>query len=67
MRKWLAAALFMLAVLPANADKIKGMTTLSDVQPAGTTDTKDKKGSSTTLPLTLPDTATPAAPAPRQM
>jgi len=43
MRRWLVAVLLLLTVLPAFADKIKGMTTLGDVQPAGTTDTKDKK------------------------
>ena len=43
MRKWFAAALLLCMAIPVFADKIKGMTTLTDVQPAGTTDTKDKK------------------------
>ena len=44
MRRWIAVLLLLLfCVLSAMAKKDKGSTTLKDVQPAGTTDTKDKK------------------------
>ncbi len=45
MRRWIAVLLMIVVVdLSARAaKKDKGTTTLKDVQPAGTTDTKDKK------------------------
>ena len=45
MRRWIAVLLMMVVVdLTARAaKKDAGTTTLKDVQPAGTTDTKDKK------------------------
>jgi len=45
MRRWIAVLLLtMLGVLTASAAKKNaGATTLKDVQPAGTTDTKEKK------------------------
>jgi hypothetical protein len=43
MRRWIAVLLLTMCTLTASADKDKGTTTLKDVQPAGTTDTKNKK------------------------
>ena len=43
MRRWTAVVLLMMCTLAASAAKDKGTTTLKDVQPAGTTDTKNKK------------------------
>jgi len=43
MRRWIAVLFFTMCTLTASADKDKGTTALKDVQPAGTTDTKDKK------------------------
>jgi hypothetical protein len=43
MRRWIAVLLLTICTLPASAAKDKGTTALKDVQPAGTTDTKDKK------------------------
>jgi hypothetical protein len=45
MKRWIAVLLLtMLGALTASATKKdEGTTTLKDVQPAGTTDTKDKK------------------------
>src|SRR5690242_14164606 len=44
MSKWMAGLLLIMAsVTPSVAKKDKGTTTLKDLQPAGTTDTKDKK------------------------
>jgi len=44
MRRCIALLLLTtMAALPSQAKKDKGTTTLKDVQPAGTTDTKDKK------------------------
>jgi hypothetical protein len=45
MKRWIALLLLTMAgALTASvAEKEAGMTTLKDVQPAGTTDTKDKK------------------------
>jgi len=43
MRRWIAVLFLTICTLTAFADKDKGTTTLKDVQPAGTTDTKDKK------------------------
>ena len=43
MRRWIAVLFLTMCTLTASADKDKGTTTLKDVQPAGTTDTKDKK------------------------
>ena len=45
MQRWIAVLLLtMVGALPASAAKKNaGATTLKDVQPAGTTDTKDKK------------------------
>ena len=45
MRRWIAVLLMIVVVdLSARAaKKDTGTTTLKDVQPAGTTDTKDKK------------------------
>ena len=43
MRRWIAVLLLTMYTLSASAEKDKGTTTLKDVQPAGTTNTKDKK------------------------
>jgi hypothetical protein len=44
MRRWIAVMLLIMSTLTASADnKDKGTTTLKDVQPAGETNTKDKK------------------------
>jgi hypothetical protein len=44
MKRWIAVLLLtMVSALTASAKKDQGTTTLKDVQPAGTTDTKDKK------------------------
>jgi len=44
MSKWMAVLLLIMAsVTPSMAKKDKGSTTLKDIQPAGTTDKKDKK------------------------
>src|ERR1700745_3369258 len=43
MRRWIAVLLLTICTLPASAAKDKGTAALKDVQPAGTTDTKDKK------------------------
>lgn len=44
MSKRIAVLLLVMAsVIPTMAKKDKGATTLKDLQPAGTTDTKDKK------------------------
>ena len=44
MSKWMAVLLLVTAsVTPSMAKKDKGATTLKDLQPAGETDTKDKK------------------------
>ena len=44
MQRWMAVLLTMVCSLTANAAKKEaGTTTLKDVQPAGTTDTKEKK------------------------
>lgn len=44
MHRWIAVMLLMIGVLTASAaPKEQGTTTLNDVQPAGTTDKKDKK------------------------
>jgi len=44
MRRWIAVMLLTMCTLTASADKKdKGTTTLKDVQPAGETNTKDKK------------------------
>lgn len=44
MRRWIAALLVMMIVLPASAaKKDQGTTTLKDVQPAGTPNSKDKQ------------------------
>lgn len=44
MSRWLAVLLLIAAsVTPSFAKKATGTTTLKDVQPAGTTDTKDNK------------------------
>ena len=45
MSRWIAvpALLVMASVRPSAAKKSTGATTLKDLQPAGTTDTKDKK------------------------
>ena len=44
MRRWIALMCLVMCALAASAaKKDKGTTTLKDVQPAGTTDTKDKK------------------------
>jgi len=44
MSKWIAVLLLMVAsVPPSAAEKTKGTATLKDLQPAGTTDTKNKK------------------------
>lgn len=44
MSRWMAVLLLMLAsVTPSVAKKATGATTLKDLQPAGTTDTKDHK------------------------
>jgi hypothetical protein len=44
MQRWIAVLLLTIGVLTTSAaKKDKGTTTLKDVQPAGTTDNKDKK------------------------
>jgi len=44
MRRWIGAFLLTLCLVTASAaKKDKGTTNLKDLQPAGTTDTKDKK------------------------
>ena len=44
MSRWIAVLLLTTMSVPANAaKKVTGATTLKDLQPAGTTDTKDKK------------------------
>ncbi|HXY11558.1 MAG TPA: hypothetical protein VEI52_27235 [Terriglobales bacterium] len=43
MRRWITVLLLTMCTLAATAQKDKGTTTLKDVQPAGTTDTKNKK------------------------
>src|SRR5215472_17452675 len=44
MRRWIVVmCLLMYALAASAAKKDKGTTTLKDVRPAGTTDTKDKK------------------------
>jgi len=44
MSRWIAVLLLMMSPLTVNAaKKSTGTTTLKDLQPAGTTDTKDKK------------------------
>jgi hypothetical protein len=44
MSRWIAVLLLMMASVAASAaDKAKGATALKDLQPAGTTDTKDNK------------------------
>jgi hypothetical protein len=44
MSKWIAVLLFVIASVPfSEAKKVTGSTTVKDLQPAGTTDTKDKK------------------------
>src|ERR1700758_1438816 len=44
MQRWIAVLLLTIGVLTTSvAKKDKGTTTLKDVQPAGTTDTKEKK------------------------
>ena len=44
MSRWIVVLLLTMASLPSNAaKKTTGATTLKDLQPAGTTDTKDKK------------------------
>jgi hypothetical protein len=45
MKRWIAVLLLTMvgALTPSAAEKEAGTTTLKDVQPAGTTDTKDKK------------------------
>jgi hypothetical protein len=44
MRRWVAGVLLVISALTASAAKKEtGTTTLKDVQPAGTTDTKDQK------------------------
>ena len=43
MSKWLIVLFLTMSFVNASADKIKGTTALKDLQPAGTTDTKDKK------------------------
>jgi hypothetical protein len=43
MRRSIAVMLLTMCTLTASAEKNKGTTTLKDVQPAGETNTKDKK------------------------
>jgi glycerol-3-phosphate cytidylyltransferase-like family protein len=44
MSKWIAVLLWMMPSVTASAaNKTAGTTVLKDLQPAGTTDTKDKK------------------------
>lgn len=44
MSRWIAVPLLMMALVTASAaKKATGATNLKDLQPAGTTDTKDKK------------------------
>src|SRR5215831_6914160 len=44
MSRWIAVLLLTTISVPASAaKKVTGTTTLKDLQPAGTTDTKDKK------------------------
>ena len=44
MSRWIAVLLLVMAsVRPSAAKKVTGATNLKDLQPAGTTDTKDKK------------------------
>ncbi|HTS57255.1 MAG TPA: hypothetical protein VMH03_06890 [Terriglobales bacterium] len=43
MRRSIAVMLLTMCTLTASAEKDKGTTTLKDVQPAGETNTKDKK------------------------
>ena len=44
MSRWIAVPLMMMVLVTAGAaKKATGATTLKDLQPAGTTDTKDKK------------------------
>ena len=44
MSKWIAVLFLTMSLVTASAaKKIKGTTSLKDLQPAGTTDTKDKK------------------------
>jgi hypothetical protein len=43
MRRWIAVLLVTMCALAAMAKKNTGMTTLKDLQPAGTTNTKDQK------------------------
>ena len=44
MSRWMAVLLLIVAsAMPSAAKKVTGATTVKDLQPAGTTDTKDKK------------------------
>ena len=66
MRRWIAGFLLAICALGASAAKKEtGTTTLKDVQPAGTTDTKDQKKQLYDFSFRPQGTVTSAGPARR--